>query len=112
MTRPRGSATNAVLALCDGSLTARQIAERTGLMPEYVRTVLQRNPEARVLRIWEKAKGKATPIPPMRGATYRAIRDRAEALKITYAEIACKLLSVAVEVGDLDTHFPIDEGEA
>lgn len=113
-----------VLKLCDGRLTQAEVAEKVGCSYSYVSIVLQRNVE----RHGPKRSVKRVPTGPrpvgavalsavrqmvaMEGATFRAIRDHAEARRVGIDDIAGTLLAAAVEEGFLERFFPVKEGAA
>jgi hypothetical protein len=113
-----------VLALCDGKLTQAEIAARVGCSYPYVSVVLQRN-EARggpMRSVKREKTGPKQPaaeenrLPSVRhmvlvdGATYRALRDRAAAQRLTFDEVAGRVLAAAIRAGVMDETLPIGGG--
>jgi hypothetical protein len=102
-----------VVALNDGTRTVSDIARMIDTTPGYVRaTILRRGGQITRKRdlpgaLKRNPKIKTIIAPPADG--HAAILDRARALGIPSQVIVAKLLSVAIEVGDLDVWFPLPD---
>jgi hypothetical protein len=110
-----GEAKRKVIELTDGTRNYQEIAAAAGVSREYVAAAVRR------LGIRDKVaspfRNRKKHIPDdLKGylavkvddLTRQSIIDRALASGVTVGEICGTLLAVAVDVGDLDTHFPVE----
>lgn len=90
------------LHLAQPRMTRAEIADRIGCDRTYVSQVL--NNEDGLAKL--KPAASVRQMVGMDGATYRAIRDRAERYGVGFDDVAGTLLAAAVAAGGLERCFP------
>lgn len=110
----RGEAQALVSRLADGTRTFAEIASEGGFSREYVVAAVRRLGVRHLIvsRAYKRKRTGKEIVKDFMAAkvdhqTRQAILDRANATGLLASEIAGLLLRVAVEVGDLDTHFSV-----
>ena len=103
--RARGSVQPKIIALARDGMTVQQIAGRLTTSPNHVRRTLEK---AGIVTSAQNVPTKKLRRPNfLDSEAHLQIAARAAALGIEPHTIVAHLLDVAVQVGDLDIHFPL-----